>query len=99
MACGTGCIATDAGADGEVLDQGAGVILNTQRVSSQLQTLFPLFREHPEITHLLGEKARARVLERYTLRQNITQLEQLYEQVVPVLQRHFSLKGAGVRKP
>ncbi|MEL6604212.1 MAG: glycosyltransferase family 4 protein [Cyanobacteria bacterium J06614_10] len=93
MACGTGCIATDAGADGEVLDQGAGVILNTQKVSSQLQTLFPLFREHPEITKLLGQKARARVLERYTLRQNITQLEQLYGQLVPILQRHFSLQG------
>ncbi len=78
MACGAACVATDAGADGEVLAQGAGVILNTQKVSSQLRTLFPLFREHPEITALLGQKARSRVLERYTLSQNITLLEQLY---------------------
>ena len=81
MACGAACMATDAGADGEVLDAGAGVILNTQKVSSQLQTLFPLLREHPEITQLLGEKARSRVLERYTLSQNITQLEQLYQTI------------------
>ncbi len=79
MACGTACVATDAGADGEVLDQGAGVILSTQKVSSQMKTLLPLFREHPEITALLGQKARNRVLERYTLSKNITLLEQLYD--------------------
>ena len=81
MACGAACMATDAGADGEVLDTGAGVILNTQKVSNQLQTLFPLLREHPEIMQLLGEKARSRVLERYTLSQNITRLEQLYQTI------------------
>jgi len=82
MACGLACLATDAGADGEVLAGGAGVILNTQRVADQLQTLLPLFRDHPELTEMLGKKARQRVLERYTLSRNITQLEQLYAQVV-----------------
>ena len=78
MACGTACVATDAGADGEVLEDGAGVILSTQKVSSQMQTLLPLFREHPDILKMLGKKARTRVLERYTLSQNLTTLEQLY---------------------
>lgn len=82
MACGVACIATDAGADGEVLEDGAGVILNTQGVTTQLKTLLPLFRDHPEITQLLGQKARQRVLERYTLSQNITYLEKLYAQVL-----------------
>lgn len=82
MACEAACLATDAGADGEVLDHGAGVVLNTQRVSTQLQTLLPLFRDHPEVTELLGRKARQRVLDRYTLRDNITTLERLYEQLV-----------------
>jgi glycosyltransferase involved in cell wall biosynthesis len=77
MACGTACIATDAGADGEVLE-GAGAILNTQGVVGQLRTLLPLFRQHPELKILLGQKARDRVLERYTLQGNITQLEALY---------------------
>ena len=95
MACGTACVATDAGADGEVLDAGAGVILNTQKVSSQMQTLFPLFREHPEITKMLGQKARSRVLERYTLSQNITQLEQLYRTVAPFAQGSYSLSQKG----
>ena len=82
MACGLACVATDAGADGEVLEDGAGVILNTHRVMSQLRTLLPQFRDHPEWTTLLGQKARARVLERYTLSDNITQLEKLYAEVL-----------------
>jgi len=82
MACGVACIATDAGADGEVLEGGAGVVLKTQGVTTQLKTLLPLFREHPEIIRLLGEKARQRVLERYTLSQNLTLLEQLYTEIL-----------------
>jgi glycosyltransferase involved in cell wall biosynthesis len=82
MACGVACLATDAGADGEVLEAGAGVIMNTHRVATQLQTLLPLFRDHPEMTTLLGRKARQRVLDRYTLSHNITQLEDLYRQTL-----------------
>lgn len=95
MSCGSACVATDAGADGEVLERGAGVILGTQRVSSQLKTLLPLFREHPEITALLGQKARERVLERYTLSQNITLLEQLYHSTLTSAKTSYSLsRGA-----
>jgi len=82
MSCGVACLATDAGADGEVLEEGAGIILSTQRVMAQLKALLPACREHPELTNLLGDKGRQRVLERYTLSQNITQLERLYTQVV-----------------
>ncbi len=82
MACGVACIATDAGADGEVLESGAGVVLDTQGVTTQLKTLLPLFRDQPELTQLLGQKARQRVLERYTLDRNITKLEQLYGEVL-----------------
>jgi glycosyltransferase involved in cell wall biosynthesis len=81
MSCGVACIATDAGADGEVLEKGAGIILNTQGVTSQLKTLLPIFRDHPEMIELLGKKARNRVLERYTLNNNVSQLEQLYFQL------------------
>ncbi len=82
MACGLACVATDAGADGEVLDGGAGVILDTQKVTSQLETLLPVFRDNPELTTALGTKTRKRVLERYTLSRNITQLERLYAEVL-----------------
>ena len=78
MSCGAACLATDAGADGEVLERGAGAILGTQGVTTQLKTLLPLFRDHPEITELLGKKARERVLERYTFNENINRLEKLY---------------------
>ncbi|MFN6572212.1 glycosyltransferase [Nostoc minutum NIES-26] len=82
MACGIACLATDVGADGEVLEKGAGVVLNTKTVRSQLRTLLPLFQDHPELTTLLGQKARKRVLDRYTLSKNITHLEQLYSEVL-----------------
>lgn len=82
MACGLACLATDAGADGEVLADGAGVVLDTQRVTSQLKTLLPICCDHPEWTALLGQKARKRVMDRYTLSHNITLLEELYRQVV-----------------
>lgn len=83
MACGVACIATDAGADGEVLEKGAGIVLNTKNVTNQLKTVLPLFRDHPEMIEILGNKARNRVLERYTLNNNIKQLEQLYRQLCP----------------
>ncbi len=81
MACGVACVATDAGADGEVLEQGVGITLSTHRVSAQLQTVLPLCKDHPELTALLGKKARQRVVERYTLNQNITRLEMLYHRI------------------
>ncbi|WP_017316914.1 glycosyltransferase family 4 protein [Mastigocladopsis repens] len=82
MACGLACLATDVGADGEVLEKGAGVILNTKTVRPQLRTLLPLFQDHPELTTLLGQKARKRILEQYTLSGNITRLEELYTKVL-----------------
>ncbi len=82
MSCGIACMATDTGADGEVLQDGAGIVLDTQQVTTQLRTLLPLFRDHPELTNLLGYKARQRVLDRYTLSKNITQLETLYQEVL-----------------
>ncbi|MBR8838963.1 MAG: glycosyltransferase family 4 protein [Stigonema ocellatum SAG 48.90 = DSM 106950] len=89
MSCGLACLATDVGADGEVLSKGAGIILNTRTVRTQLRTLLPLFQDHPELTTMLGQKARKRVLERYTLSTNITQLEELYTQILQ--QRRFQL--------
>ena len=81
MSCGVACLATDAGADGEVLAGGAGVVLDTQDVTVQLKVLLPLFRDHPEMTELLGHKARQRVIAKYTLEQNIIKLEQLYSEI------------------
>ena len=82
MATGTACVATDAGADGEVLKNGAGIILNTEGVTSQLRTLLPVLRDQPVLTNELGRRARLRVKEKYTLQQNIDSLENLYQNVL-----------------
>ena len=78
MSTGTACVATDAGADGEVLDKGAGIVISTDNVSTQLKTIIPILIEHPSFTKDLGEKARDRVIERYTITQNINSLEEVY---------------------
>jgi glycosyltransferase involved in cell wall biosynthesis len=82
MSCGLACLATDVGADGEVLEKGAGVVLSTKSTRSQLRTLLPLFQDHPELTTVLGQKARQRILERYTLNDNVSQLEALYQKIL-----------------
>jgi glycosyltransferase involved in cell wall biosynthesis len=83
MACGAACVATDAGADGEVLEGGAGIVISTQGVTTQLRTLLPVLRDQPVLTAELGRRARLRVLERYTLTGNIDALERLYEDLSP----------------
>jgi glycosyltransferase involved in cell wall biosynthesis len=83
MASGTACVATDAGADGWVLEGGAGIVISTQGVTTQLRTLLPVLREQPVLTAELGRRARERVLERYTLKRNIDDLEALYAELVP----------------
>ncbi len=82
MATGTACVATDAGADGEVLEGGAGIVLSTQGVTTQLRTLLPVLRDQPVLTTELGRRARSRVLERYTLTRNIDALEKLYSELL-----------------
>jgi glycosyltransferase involved in cell wall biosynthesis len=82
MAAGAACVATDAGADGEVLEGGAGIVIRTQGVTPQLRTLLPVLREQPVLTAELGRRARARVIERYTLTRNIDALESLYTELI-----------------
>ncbi|MDA9674805.1 glycosyltransferase family 4 protein [bacterium] len=82
MACQCACVATDAGADGEVLAGGAGIVLSTQGVTTQLRTLLPVLRDQPLLTQELGRRARARVMERYRMVSNIDALEELYETLI-----------------
>jgi glycosyltransferase involved in cell wall biosynthesis len=86
MASGTACVATDAGADGEVLEGGAGIVISTQGVTTQLRTLLPVLRDQPVLSAELGQRARQRALERYTLTRNIDQLERLYGELSPAAQ-------------
>ncbi|WP_218080268.1 glycosyltransferase family 4 protein [Anthocerotibacter panamensis] len=81
MACGMACVATDVGADGEVL-KGAGVLLEPHQVTAQLRTILPVLVEHPEFGAMLGQKARQRVLQSYTLKDNIAHLIKTYEHML-----------------
>ena len=82
MASGTACVATDAGADGEVLEGGAGIVLSTQGVTTQLRTLLPVLRDQPVLTAELGRRARIRALDRYTINRNIDAIETLYDDLL-----------------
>lgn len=83
MACGLACVATDVGADGEVLEREAGVVLSRQQpVAGQLKTLLPQLRDHTQWTAILGQNARRRVEERYTLTNNIAEVEALYAELL-----------------
>ena len=84
MAVGAACVATDAGAHGEVLAGGAGIVLSTDNVVAQLRTVLPILRDQPRLTADLGHQARQRVLGRYTLADNVSALECLYRQYVSV---------------
>ena len=59
MSTGTACVATDAGADGEVLENGAGIVISTQGVTTQLRTLLPVLRDQPVLTSELGKKSKS----------------------------------------
>lgn len=82
MSCGLACVATDAGADGEVVSNSAGIVMDTQGVSSQLRTILPLLRDHPAWRQSLGQAARERVLSTYTLKGNLDLIEEMYGSIV-----------------
>ena len=99
MASGTACVATDAGADGEVLEDGAGIVISTQGVTTQLRTLLPVLRDQPVLTAELGRRARERALERYTLNGNINALEALYRELPPPSTTNTNGNGNGASIP
>ena len=45
---------------------------------TQLKTILPILVDHPSFTKALGDKGRARVIEKYTIKKNIEALEKLY---------------------
>ena len=81
MSSGKACVATDAGADGEVLENGAGIIISTDNVTTQLKTIIPILQNHPSFSKVLGKKARERVLERYKIEENISNIEKIYFEI------------------
>ena len=81
MACGTATVATDVGDDGDAL-RGAGIVIDPSHLEAQLQLALRTFIDLPELAGPLGERARARVLEHFSLAANIDHLVAHYREVV-----------------
>jgi glycosyltransferase involved in cell wall biosynthesis len=81
FSCGLVCIATDAGADAEVLEPNLGVVLNPKQVNCQLEGVLPLLVEQAELRKLLSHKSREKLLRKYALMTNVLYLDFVYRSV------------------
>lgn len=80
MACGTPTIATDVGSDGEAL-AGAGIVIDPRELRPQLSLALQSLIDYPEFREALSQRARQRVLERYSLEANIDRVMDLYHEL------------------
>jgi glycosyltransferase involved in cell wall biosynthesis len=80
MACGVPTVATDVGSDGEAIE-GAGLVLEPRELDGQLRLALRTLLEFPRFRAELGRRARARVLERYSLEQTIDRLLAIYSEL------------------
>nr|UNJ15759.1 hypothetical protein [Cyanidioschyzonaceae sp. 2] len=83
LSCGLVCVATDAGADAEVLEPNLGVVLNPKQVHWQLEGVLPLLVEQAELRKLLSYKSREKLLRKYALMTNVLYLDFVYRSVRP----------------
>jgi glycosyltransferase involved in cell wall biosynthesis len=81
MACGCAVIATDAGADGEALGA-TGIIIDPESIQPQLQLATQILITHPDFARGLGQRARERAVDHYSLERNIGRLVDLYNHVL-----------------
>ncbi|MBC7224254.1 MAG: glycosyltransferase family 4 protein, partial [Anaerolineae bacterium] len=81
MACGAAPIATDAGADGEVV-RGVGIVVNPNRLREELPEAILHLAKHPDQCREMGQRARAKVVRAHDLRQLTTRLLGLYESLL-----------------
>lgn len=82
MSCGAATVATDVGGDGDAL-RGAGILLDPRELDEQLHLALRTLIEMPGLADPLGRLARERVLERYSLENNVDRLLRLYRELVP----------------
>ena len=81
MACGTATVATDVGVDGDAL-RGAGIVLDPRGLDEQLRLAMRELVELPWLAPALGEAARRRVVERYSLERNVDELVDVYRELL-----------------
>lgn len=80
MASGAATIATDVGSDGEAL-QGAGIPIDLDALDEQLPLALRVLIDYPDFRKTLGQLARARVVEQYSLKHNLDALVTLYREL------------------
>ncbi len=81
MACGAATVATDVGVDGDAL-RGAGIVLEPRGLDDQLRLAIRQLIEMPWLAKPLGEAARRRAVERYSLERNVDGLVEIYRELV-----------------
>ena len=82
MACGVAPVATDVGADGEAL-RGAGMLLDPKDLDGQLRLALRTLLDFADFRSELGRRARVRVLDRYSLSDNLDRLLAIYRELRP----------------
>ena len=80
MACGLATVATDVGVDGDAL-RGAGIVLEPAALEDQLRLVIRQFVDTPWLAPPLGEAARRRVIERFSLERNLDALVEIYQEL------------------
>jgi glycosyltransferase involved in cell wall biosynthesis len=81
MACGAATVATDVGVDGDAL-RGAGIVVDPRGLDEGLRLALRELIEMPWLAAPLGEAARERVVERYSLERNVDALVDIYRELV-----------------
>lgn len=81
MSCGVATVATDVGGDGEAL-RGAGILIDPANLEEQLELAIRTLIDLPWMTQPLGERARQRAVERFSLDRNVDELIQLYHDLL-----------------
>ncbi len=81
MASGVAAVATDVGGDGEAL-RGAGIVIDPTKLDEQLELAMRTLIDMPWLARSLGECARARAVERFSLEHNVDRLIELYQEVL-----------------
>ncbi len=65
MSCGMACIASDAGANSDLLN-GCGIVIPFNKLKQELPLALKLCLDHFEFTEILGKKARQKIIDEYS---------------------------------
>ena len=81
MACGAAPVATNAGADGDLVD-GVGIVLRSDQLESDLRTAILRMAGRPQVCRRMGDEARQRVVCRHNLQTQVGRLACLHRTLI-----------------